>query len=230
MYFDYLAGYQDVPELTVRVRECSSRSSPACSCLHRPGGSRTAERAGNALPICGPAGWPAAGRTAPRQVPGDRWVLAAGLRVIPQRDHEPEPVRRGLPGFLLPGEGRRGLQHLRAKALAQHIGDDQRLVLSYRGRAGHVKGVLGETEREGRRDLASFLGLDREAPSLIAAHVASLGAGQPLMLRLSEPPGPGADRAHTRPGHAALRRSPPGSSVPRTLHRHACSPRPPAQR
>src|SRR5207249_2144744 len=33
--FDYLAGYQDVPELTVRVRECRSRSSPACSCLDR---------------------------------------------------------------------------------------------------------------------------------------------------------------------------------------------------
>ncbi len=49
------------------------------------------------------------------------------------------------------------------------------------------------------------------------------------MLRLSEPPGPGADPAHTRPGLAALRRSPPGSSVPRTPHRHACSPRPPAQ-
>ena len=49
------------------------------------------------------------------------------------------------------------------------------------------------------------------------------------MLRLSEPPGPGADRAHTRPGFAALRRSPPSSSVPRTPHRHACSPRPPAQ-
>jgi hypothetical protein len=56
-----------------------------------------------------------------------------------------------------------------------------------------------------------------------------LGAGQPLMLRLSEPPGPGADRAHTRPGLAALRRSPPSSSVPRTPHRHACPPRPPAQ-
>jgi hypothetical protein len=34
------------------------------------------------------------------------------------------------------------------------------------------------------------------------------------MLRLSEPPGPGIDRAHTRPSLAALRRPPPSSSVP----------------
>jgi hypothetical protein len=80
----------------------------------------------------------------------------------------------GLPGFLLHGEGRRGLQHLRAEALAQHIGDYQGLVLSHRGRASYVKGVLRETEREGRRDLASFLGLDQEAQSLIVAHFASL--------------------------------------------------------
>src|SRR6266550_7467496 len=112
--------------------------------------------------------WPEPGYTG--TVRGDRWVLAAGLRVITQRDHEPEPVLRGLPGFLLHGEGRCGLQHLRAKALAQHIGDYQGLVLPYRDRASHVKGVLGETEREGRRDLARFLGLDREAQSLIVAH------------------------------------------------------------
>ena len=49
------------------------------------------------------------------------------------------------------------------------------------------------------------------------------------MLRLSEPPGPGADRAHTRPASRRRRRSPPSSSVPRTPHRHACSPRPPAR-
>src|SRR5256885_11116400 len=117
--------------------------------------------------------WPEPGYAG--TVQGDRWVLAAGLRVITPRDHGPGPVLRGFPGFLLHGEGRCGLQHLRAKALAQHIGDDQGLVLSYRDRASHIKGVLGETEREGRRDLASFLRLDREAPSLIVAHVASWG-------------------------------------------------------
>src|SRR5213075_3176564 len=104
--FDYLAGYQDVPELTVRVRECRSRSSPACSCLDRRAAAAPLSGRGNALPICGPAGWPAANRTAPRRVQGDRWALAAGLRVITQRDHEPEPVLRGFPGFLLHGEGR----------------------------------------------------------------------------------------------------------------------------
>jgi hypothetical protein len=54
--FDYLAGYQDVPELTVRVRECRSRSSPACSCLDRRAAAAPLSGRGNALPICGPAG------------------------------------------------------------------------------------------------------------------------------------------------------------------------------
>jgi hypothetical protein len=95
--FDYLAGYQDVPELTVRVRECRSRSSPACSCLDRRAAAAPLSGRGNALPISGPASWPAANRTAPRQVQGDRWALAAGLRVITQRDHEPRTIRTSVP-------------------------------------------------------------------------------------------------------------------------------------
>jgi hypothetical protein len=74
--FDYLAGYQDVPELTVRVRECMSRSSPACSCLDRRAAAAPLSGRGNALSISGPAGWPAASRTAPRRVQGDRVGLS----------------------------------------------------------------------------------------------------------------------------------------------------------
>jgi hypothetical protein len=59
-----------------------------------------------------------------------------------QRDHEPEPALRGFPGFLLHGEGRCGLQHVRAKALAQHIGDYQGLVLDL----GPQSGLIGALE------------------------------------------------------------------------------------
>src|SRR6266576_6467911 len=62
--FDYLAGYQDVPEPAVRVRECRSRSAPACSCLDRRAAAAPLSGVGNALPISGPPGWPAASRTA----------------------------------------------------------------------------------------------------------------------------------------------------------------------
>ena len=71
--FGCLAGYQDVPELTVRVHECMSRSSPACSCLDRRAAAAPLSGRGNALPICGPAGWPAASRTAPGGFRGIGW-------------------------------------------------------------------------------------------------------------------------------------------------------------
>jgi hypothetical protein len=54
--FDYLVGYQNVPELTVRVRECMSRSAPACFFLDRRAAAAPLGGRGKALPISGPAG------------------------------------------------------------------------------------------------------------------------------------------------------------------------------
>jgi hypothetical protein len=51
------------------------------------GGSRTAERAWERLAALWPGRLAGGKPDSARQVQGDRWVLAAGLRVITRRDH-----------------------------------------------------------------------------------------------------------------------------------------------